>query len=154
MVHWREFLDAGAGAGRYLPWKEVARRTSLSRTTAWRLQRRDEFPRPYPISPGRVGHLECEVEAWIASRATRPVAASASGSRSPEPGSWRRPERTEDSMGAIPQPGQEALRKAQVPGAAPRSAADPPLTPQPGARRPRRAQPSGDAASRQLSLDL
>lgn len=69
MAHWREFLDPAAPPGDYLPWKVVARRTSLSRTTAWRLQRRDEFPRPYPISPGRVGHLECEVEAWIRARA-------------------------------------------------------------------------------------
>ena len=62
-------MDPAASLGGYLPWKEVARRTSLSRTTAWRLQRRDEFPRAYAISPGRVGHLEGEVEAWIASRA-------------------------------------------------------------------------------------
>ena len=69
MTHWREFLDPSAPSGGYLAWKEVARRTSLSRTTAWRLQKRDEFPRPRSISPGRVGHLACEVEAWIASRA-------------------------------------------------------------------------------------
>jgi len=68
MPHWREFVDPSAPPGGYLPWKEVARRTSLSRTTAWRLQRRDEFPRAYAISPGRVGHLEREIEAWIASR--------------------------------------------------------------------------------------
>jgi prophage regulatory protein len=71
MVHWREFLDPCAPQGGYLPWKEVSRRTSLSRTTAWRLQKQDDFPSPYPISPGRVGHLEREVDAWIASRAIR-----------------------------------------------------------------------------------
>lgn len=94
MSHWREFMDPAASPGGYLPWKEVARRTSLSRTTAWRLQRRDEFPRAYAISPGRVGHLECEVEAWIAARARpgagdappcRATSASRSGrSKSPE----------------------------------------------------------------------
>lgn len=69
MAHWRRFLDADARGGRYLPWKEVARVTGLSRTTAWRLQKRDDFPAPYSISPGRVGYREDEVEAWRASRA-------------------------------------------------------------------------------------
>lgn len=68
MSGWRDFLDQSAPGGRYLPWKEVGYTTGLSRTTAWRLHRRDEFPRPYPISPGRVGYLECEVEAWKAWR--------------------------------------------------------------------------------------
>ena len=68
MTHWTEFLDPSAPSGGYLPWKEVARRTSLSRTTAWRLQKRDEFPAPYAISPGRVGYREDEVEAWRVSR--------------------------------------------------------------------------------------
>lgn len=68
MSGWRDFLDPVAPTGRYLPWKEVAHATGLSRTTAWRLHRRDEFPRPYPISPGRVAYLEREVEAWKAWR--------------------------------------------------------------------------------------
>lgn len=69
MVQWKDFVDPTAPTGRYLPWKEAARRTSLSLTTAWRLQRRGEFPRSHPISAGRVGHLERDVEAWLASRA-------------------------------------------------------------------------------------
>jgi prophage regulatory protein len=72
MAHWRGFLDADARGGRYLPWKEVARATGLSRTTAWRLQKRDDFPAPYSISPGRVGYRQDEVEAWQASRALSP----------------------------------------------------------------------------------
>lgn len=73
MAHWRRFLDAEARGGRYLPWKEVARVTGLSRTTAWRLQKRDDFPAPYLISPGRVGFREEEVDAWRASRAHSPA---------------------------------------------------------------------------------
>jgi predicted DNA-binding transcriptional regulator AlpA len=46
----------------------VGRATGLSRTTAWRLQKRGEFPAPYAISPGRVGYREDEVEAWRISR--------------------------------------------------------------------------------------
>jgi len=68
MSHWRDFLDLQAQGGRYLAWKEVARTTGLSRTTAWRLQKRDDFPAPYAISPGRVGYREHEVEAWRISR--------------------------------------------------------------------------------------
>ncbi|WP_293680970.1 AlpA family transcriptional regulator [uncultured Phenylobacterium sp.] len=68
MSHWKTFLDAEARGGRYLPWKEVGRATGLSRTTAWRLQKRGEFPAPYAISPGRVGYREDEVEAWRVSR--------------------------------------------------------------------------------------
>lgn len=68
MPHWREAMDPVGAAGRYLSWKEVAKTTGLSRTTAWRLQKRDEFPAPYAISPGRVAYREDEVEAWRASR--------------------------------------------------------------------------------------
>lgn len=71
MSDWRDFLDPVAAPGGYLAWKEVARRTSLSRTTAWRLQKRGDFPTPYAISPGRVGYREDEVEAWRVSRARR-----------------------------------------------------------------------------------
>lgn len=71
MSHWKDFLDPEARGGRYLPWKEVARETGLSRTTAWRLQKRDDFPAPYAISPGRVGYREHEVEAWRISRGHR-----------------------------------------------------------------------------------
>jgi len=69
--HWKAFLDPDARGGRFLPWKEVARETGLSRTTAWRLQKRDDFPAPYAISPGRVGYREDEVEAWRRSRDLR-----------------------------------------------------------------------------------
>lgn len=72
VAHWKDHLDPEAPAGRYLPWKEVGRATGLSRTTAWRLQRRGDFPQAYTISPGRVGFLECEVEAWKASRRVEP----------------------------------------------------------------------------------
>lgn len=81
MTHWKDHLDPQSRGGRFLPWKEVARATGLSRTTAWRLQKRGEFPAPYAISPGRVGFLEDEVEAWrvsrdhSAARAERPSAA-------------------------------------------------------------------------------
>jgi prophage regulatory protein len=44
---------------------EVLARTGLSDTTIWRLEKRGEFPKGRRLSPGRVGYLESEVQAWI-----------------------------------------------------------------------------------------
>jgi prophage regulatory protein len=93
MTHWKDCLDPNVhGGGRYLPWKEVARTTGLSRTTAWRLQKRGEFPAPYIISPGRVGYREDEIEAWRASRDVRgrtaPVRYSGSDVAKPPMAGW------------------------------------------------------------------
>ena len=144
MTHWREFLDPSAPSGGYLPWKEVARRTSLSRTTAWRLQRRGEFPRPYSISPGRVGHLECEVEAWVVSRAraerqSRPipgasaVAATPSARNMPLP-VVTAPSTSRDAMGPAAPP--EPLRRAEA------------------SRRPRRACRTAGKTSPQITFNF
>lgn len=82
MSDWKADLDPEARGGRYLAWKEVARATGLSRTTAWRLQKRGEFPAPYVISPGRVGYRDDEVEAWRMSRG-RSAARAGAGQRDP-----------------------------------------------------------------------
>ncbi len=47
---------------------EVCRRTSLSRTTLWRLRKRGEFPPKVPLSPGRGGSSEWAVQRWIRDR--------------------------------------------------------------------------------------
>ena len=125
MAGWRDFLDPVAPTGRYLPWKEVAHATGLSRTTAWRLHRRDEFPRPYPISPGRVAYLEREVDAWKVWR-QHLGPASQSAAADPDPG---------------PDPGpSRARRRAAI------------AEPSPGPRRPpettHRAPSASPAASR------
>ncbi len=75
MTHWTDFLDPETPDGRYLRWKEVERTAGISRTTAWRLQKAGDFPKPYVISRGRVGYRESEVEAWKASRGHRQVCA-------------------------------------------------------------------------------
>lgn len=46
----------------------VARLTGLSRTTLWRMSRAGEFPKPVPISKGRVGYPAERIHAWIAER--------------------------------------------------------------------------------------
>lgn len=71
MTHWSEFVDPTGPDGAYLPWKKVEARVGISRTTAWRLQKHGEFPKPYIVSPGRVAYRESEVEAWKASRRQR-----------------------------------------------------------------------------------
>ncbi|PZQ64539.1 MAG: hypothetical protein DI570_05050 [Phenylobacterium zucineum] len=83
LANWRTFLDAETSGGRFLPWREVAVSTGLSRTTAWRLQKRGDFPSPYAISPGRVGYREAEIEAWRVSRGHSVGRASARGSATP-----------------------------------------------------------------------
>ena len=49
--------------------KQVSEALSISRTTIWRLTRRDpEFPTAVRISGNRVGFLAAEILAWAESR--------------------------------------------------------------------------------------
>jgi prophage regulatory protein len=148
MSHWRSFLDAEARGSRYLPWKEVARATGLSRTTAWRLQKRDEFPAPYAISPGRVGYREAEVEAWRVSRdhsaaRARPSAQPAQASTSPAVPTTDRAPRDAALAGPATPPSS--------PTAPPRARADPPAKrAKPSRRRSQHAQ----AIAQQMLFDF
>jgi predicted DNA-binding transcriptional regulator AlpA len=62
---------------RILGVREVCAKTSLSRTTLWRLGRDREsgFPAAVTLSPGRVGWDADAVEAWLAVRLGDQVAA-------------------------------------------------------------------------------
>lgn len=51
--------------------RDRKRMSSLSRVQAWRLEKLGLFPRRIQISPGRVGWLKSEIEAWIKERADR-----------------------------------------------------------------------------------
>jgi prophage regulatory protein len=53
---------------------EVSHKTSLSRTTLWRLIQEDQFPAPVRLSANRVGWSEKAVEAWIANKLAGAVA--------------------------------------------------------------------------------
>jgi prophage regulatory protein len=57
-------------APRFISPKLAHNRTSMSRTTAWRLEKRHQFPRLIAISPGRKAYLESEIDAWIAAKVT------------------------------------------------------------------------------------
>jgi len=48
--------------------KQVQERTTLSRTTLWRLESQGLFPSRIQISPRRVAWSEEEVSAWIEKR--------------------------------------------------------------------------------------
>jgi len=61
-------MSISADTTRLLPPPVVTERTSLSRTTLWRLVRRGEFPKPVQVSPGRVAWSEASVNAWIAEK--------------------------------------------------------------------------------------
>jgi prophage regulatory protein len=56
---------------RILSPRDVSRRTSLSRTTLWRMSNcagPDRFPAPITLSANRIGWRQSEVDAWIAAR--------------------------------------------------------------------------------------
>lgn len=55
----------------FLPAREVIRRSGLSRATLYRLMGKGAFPKPYPLSAGRVGWNSEEIEAWIMKRLSR-----------------------------------------------------------------------------------
>ena len=49
----------------------VCERTSLSRSTLYRLIQAGEFPRPIELSPGRVGFPVETVDSWLDERVER-----------------------------------------------------------------------------------
>ena len=60
---------------RFIREPECRRVTGLSRTTRWRLEKADLFPKRYPISPNAVAWLESEIQEWLRSRAEKTEAA-------------------------------------------------------------------------------
>ncbi len=49
--------------------RAVSARTSLSRTTIWRMVRKGQFPAPIPLSDNRIGWPESAITAWLTQRA-------------------------------------------------------------------------------------
>lgn len=60
--------DVGGKDDRLLSWDQVERIASISRSTAWRMERDGAFPRRVRVSPGRVGWWESELTHWKRSR--------------------------------------------------------------------------------------
>ena len=53
--------------------KTVMAKTSLSRTTIWRLARKGDFPPYVKLSPNRIGWSLQAVDAWLSARQTSPA---------------------------------------------------------------------------------
>ena len=64
----RERRAAQSTHDRILRDSEVRHRTGLSRTTRWRLIRKNKFPRPVSITESAIGWRESEINAWIEAR--------------------------------------------------------------------------------------
>ncbi len=64
------FPDADTGPERIVRSAEAGEIIGTSRTTCWRLERAGEFPARVQISPGAIGYLYSEIQAWIQERAT------------------------------------------------------------------------------------
>lgn len=60
--------EVGGVDDRLLSWERVRDIAGISRTTAWRMQKTGDFPKPVQISPGRVGWWESELTAWKGAR--------------------------------------------------------------------------------------
>jgi prophage regulatory protein len=58
-------------APRILRRKQVEARTGLSRTTIYELVRANQFPRQVRVSPGAVGWLESEIDAYLLAQIER-----------------------------------------------------------------------------------
>ncbi|NVN97431.1 AlpA family phage regulatory protein [Candidatus Nomurabacteria bacterium] len=50
---------------RILRIKQVVSLTGLSRTTIWRLERKEIFPSRKRLSESAIGYLQSEIESWI-----------------------------------------------------------------------------------------
>lgn len=57
----------------------VEQKTDLSRSTLYRMEKADRFPKRRQLSPGRIGWLEEEIDQWLEQRERgfgRPVKAA------------------------------------------------------------------------------
>ncbi|MBI2261931.1 MAG: AlpA family phage regulatory protein [Caulobacterales bacterium] len=61
-------VQVGGKDDRLLSWDQVEHIASISRSTAWRMERDGLFPGRVRISAGRVGWWESELTAWKRSR--------------------------------------------------------------------------------------
>ena len=59
---------------RLLSTHEVMARTTLSRSTLWRLSREGRIPQPIQITPNRIGWREAEITAWLDGKPGAPEA--------------------------------------------------------------------------------
>ena len=90
-------VEVGGKDDRLLSWDQVKRIASISRSTAWRMERDGAFPRRVRVSPGRVGWWESELTMWKRSR---------TGQTPPPPRKAARAPRLPGMPRPMPRPGQ------------------------------------------------
>ena len=61
-------VTATPAPARLISVSEAGQRTSLSRTTMWRLARQGAFPAPIKITDGRNAYVEAEISGWVEAR--------------------------------------------------------------------------------------
>ena len=64
-------LDSGPRLPRLVPFREVAQRVALSRSTIWRMERAGQFPKRRRLSVNKVAWWEPEIEEWLLQRQHR-----------------------------------------------------------------------------------
>lgn len=60
--------DSGPRLPRLVPFRELAQRVALSRSTIWRMERAGQFPKRRRLSVNKVAWWEPEIEEWLRSR--------------------------------------------------------------------------------------
>jgi prophage regulatory protein len=63
--------DSESRLPRLLPFREVAQRVALSRSTIWRMERAGQFPKRRQLSVNKVAWWEPEIEEWLENRERR-----------------------------------------------------------------------------------
>jgi prophage regulatory protein len=63
--------DTGPRLPRLVPFREVAQRVALSRSTIWRMERAGQFPKRRRLSVNKVAWWEPEIEEWLQNRECR-----------------------------------------------------------------------------------
>ena len=76
-------MESGGGDLQVLSRREVAAILGISLVTLWRMVDWGAFPRPFRISPGRVGWCAGTVKNWIARRAEASPGEAATGEGTP-----------------------------------------------------------------------
>jgi prophage regulatory protein len=64
-------LDSGPRLPRLIPFREVAQRVALSRSTIWRMERAGQFPKRRRLSVNKVAWYEPEIDEWLQNRERR-----------------------------------------------------------------------------------
>ena len=69
----------GSELDRFIRPREIVALTGLSPATIWRRERAGDFPQRRQISPGAVGWLASEIQAWMEARQCAQGGATSSG---------------------------------------------------------------------------